>query len=209
MKKYIRNIVFTAALSIALTLTACSGNSGSSVTDSVQSGTQESEPQEGSSTEEASAPQEEPQTSAPEQSQTEEAPVESGETADLQAIYDKINAAVNASGELVMLPESDPMMIDSFYSGLSEVNTKQQLLYMAPVTGFACEVMLVEAEDSGSADKAAEIFRARIELGASDEFYPDTAAAWQQNAQVQRSGNLVCMIALPEGYSIPDDIFAL
>lgn len=129
-------------------------------------------------------------------------------TADLQAIYDKIMATQNGD-ELVMLPETSPEIIDSYYAGLSDVVLTQQLYFAAPITGFACEVMLVEAEDSENADKAEEIFRARIELGASDDFYPETAAAWQNNAQVQRSGNLVCMIALPEGNHIPDDVFAL
>ncbi|MGN1341315.1 MAG: DUF4358 domain-containing protein [Oscillospiraceae bacterium] len=129
-------------------------------------------------------------------------------SADLQAIYDKIIAS-QTGDELVMLPESAPEIMDSYYAGLSDLELKQQLLYMAPVTGFACEVMLVEAKDSENADKAEEIFRGRIELGSSEDFYPETAAAWQTNAQVQRSGNLVCMIALPEGHDIPDDVFAL
>ena len=32
---------------------------------------------------------------------------------------------------------------------------------------------------------------------------------WQLYARVQSSGNFVCMIVLPEGYTIPENVFEL
>ena len=54
--------------------------------------------------------------------------------------------------ELVMLPESSPDILDGFYPGLSDLELKQQVFYVAPVTGFATEVMLVEVADSKDLD---------------------------------------------------------
>lgn len=111
--------------------------------------------------------------------------------------------------ELVMLPESSPDIIDSFYPGLNDIELKQQVYYLAPVTGFATEVMLVEAANADDMDAVKEIFVQRITIG-SDESgcYPETAAVWSSRAVVQTSGNYAAMIVLPEGYTIPDNIFA-
>jgi hypothetical protein len=55
--------------------------------------------------------------------------------------------------------------------------------------------------------KVVDIFEARIEMGASNTTYPESAAGWQNYAQVHKSGNFVCMIVLPSGYTIPDNVF--
>ena len=53
----------------------------------------------------------------------------------------------------------------------------------------------------------ADIFQARIDMGADNTNYPESAAGWQLYAQVQKSGNFVCMIVLPGGYVIPENVF--
>ena len=53
-----------------------------------------------------------------------------------------------------------------------------------------------------------EIFKARIDLGADVTNYPESAEGWKLYAQVQQSGNFVCMIVLPEAYVIPKNVFA-
>ena len=76
------------------------------------------------------------------------------------------------------------------------------------MTGYACETLLVEvAEDSVDAAKA--ILQACVDSAANDTGYPENAALWQSNAQVQVQGNCLCMIALPDGYTIPENVFAL
>ena len=63
--------------------------------------------------------------------------------------------------------------------------------------------------DKNDADvqAVADIFQVRIDMGADNTTYSESAAGWQLYAQVQRSGNFVCMIVLPEGYVIPENVF--
>ena len=111
--------------------------------------------------------------------------------------------------DLILFEEYNPDLIASFYPGLEAIELNQQVFYMPPIATFPCEIVLVEAKNSDDAQAVAEIFEARIELGADDTSYPESAAGWAQFAQVQRSGNFVCMIVLPEGNVIPEDVFAL
>ena len=48
-----------------------------------------------------------------------------------------------------------------------------------------------------------------IKHRASDTTYPETAIHWANNGQVHTYGNYVCMIVLPEGYIIPENVFEL
>ena len=76
------------------------------------------------------------------------------------------------------------------------------------MTGYACEILLVEvAEDDVDAAKA--ILQDRIDSGANDTGYPENAVLWQNNAQIQTQGNCLCMIALPDGCTIPENVFSL
>ena len=110
--------------------------------------------------------------------------------------------------ELIFFEESGPELIQSFYPGLEKVALNQQAFYMPPIATYPCEIVLAEVADSTYVQTVAEIFQARIDLGADDTTYPESAAGWQQYAQVQSSGNFVCMIVLPGGYYIPEDVFA-
>ena len=58
-------------------------------------------------------------------------------------------------------------------------------------------------------DAAKAILQDRIDSGAGDTGYPENAVLWQNNAQVQVQGNCLCLIALPDGYTIPENVFAL
>ena len=110
--------------------------------------------------------------------------------------------------ELILFEESNPDLIASFYPGLEQIELAQQALYMHPIATHPCEIFLVEAKNSEDAQAVVEIFQARIELGSDNITYPESAAGWQRYAQVQRSGNFVCMIVLPEGNVIPENVFA-
>ena len=111
--------------------------------------------------------------------------------------------------ELIFFEESGPELIQSFYPGLEKVALNQQAFYMPPIATYPCEIVLAEVADSTDVQTVVEIFQARIDLGADDTTYPESAAGWQQYAQVQSSGNFVCMIVLPGGYYIPEDVFTL
>ncbi len=128
---------------------------------------------------------------------------------DLEAVYQSIlDAQGDAAEEIAMLPESSPEIIESFYAGLGDIELNQEVLYMHPVTGAPTEVMLVEVANADDVQAVVDIFNARIEMGANDEFYPDNAAGWQNNAQVQTEGNFVAMIVLPDEFTIPENVFA-
>lgn len=132
------------------------------------------------------------------------------EDLDLEQVYQAIlSAQGDGADELVMFSEEeDGSYVTSTYPGLTDVARKQTVIYVAPVSGFATEVVLVEVENSSDVATVQDIFEARIETAQDDAFYPDTAAQWQ-NAQVQTAGNYVGMIVLPDGFTVPDDVFSL
>lgn len=128
----------------------------------------------------------------------------------LNLFYDAILAAQpEGVEELVFFEESDPGLINSFYPGLDGLELHQQGFYMPPIATHPCEIVLVEGKDAENAQAVADIFRRRIQLGADNTTYPESAAGWQAYAQVQQSGNYVCMIVLPAGYVIPENVFEL
>lgn len=129
----------------------------------------------------------------------------------LEDVYQAILDAQAGSGqeELVLFPESNPDALNSYYPGLADIKLAQQLFYMPPVYGHACEIMLVEVADKSDVKAVQGIFQARIDLAASDTTYPENAVSWARNAQVQTDGCYVCMIVLPDGYTIPKDVFTI
>ena len=149
--------------------------------------------------------------SSAESAQTAEQAAESGteseKSKDLHAVYQAIIDAQDDPDGIIMFEESDPELINGYYTGLSDVEVDDMLLCMPPVTGFACEIMLIRAADEANAEKAEKIFESRIEKGVNDGC--EAGDVWQTNAQVQRSGLYVCMVALPAEYTIPDDVFGL
>ena len=128
----------------------------------------------------------------------------------LNLFYDAV-MAVQPEGaeELIFFEESDPALIDSFYPGLDGIELVQSVFYMPPIATHPCEIVLAEVKEAEQVQAVADIFQVRIELGASDTTYPESAAGWQKYAQVQQSGHFVCMIVLPQEYTIPENVFAL
>ena len=108
-----------------------------------------------------------------------------------------------------MLPEETPDIIGYYYGGLNDIELKQQVLYMHPVTGAPTEVMLVEVANADDVKAVEDIFNARIAIGAADDFIPENAEGWKNNAQVQTSGNYVALICMPDCCTFPDNVFEL
>lgn len=127
---------------------------------------------------------------------------------DLEDVYQSLMDAQPDPEDVVMLPESDETLIESFYPGLKDVECSQKLVYFAPVSGFACEVVLVEVKDEADVKTVQDIFQARIDAGAADTIYPDTAEAWARLAQVQTDGRYVAMLALPDTAFVPENVFS-
>ena len=184
------------AFILMLSMVACSKEGGSETTG--QDVVTEQETTEPENTE--------PENTEPEPSEPEtEEPV--GQALDMEAVYQNILVTINADEEFILFPESNPAIIEELYEGLSAVELNQTVFYIHPITGFACEIMLVEVANDSDVQTVKDIFEGRITLGKDDTFYAETAALWKTNAQVQASGNYVCMIALPTGYEIPENVF--
>lgn len=127
----------------------------------------------------------------------------------LSIFYEAVMAAQPEEAEaLILFEESNPDLIAGLYPGLDAIALNQQAFYMPPIVTHPCEIVLVEVKNSEDVPTVVEIFRSRIASGAAETFYPESAAGWQQYAQVQQSGNFVCMIVLPGGYVIPENVFA-
>ena len=128
----------------------------------------------------------------------------------VQSFYQAVlDAQPEGLEELIFFEESGPDLIQSFYPGLEKIALNQQAFYMPPITTHPCEIVLVEVKNSQDVQTVLEIFQARTDMGADNTTYPESAAGWQQYAQVQSSGNFVCMIVLPAGYLIPENVFAI
>lgn len=134
---------------------------------------------------------------------------ETGEELDLQAIYDAFIElqADSEQGELMLFPEEDDEMIAEYYVGLSDFELKQRVIAFAPVTGGPLEIALVEAANPDDVEGIKTCFEERIARGGGCGV--ESEYAWEHNAGVQVKGNYVAMVVLPDGYIIPEDVFAL
>ena len=124
------------------------------------------------------------------------------------AVYQGILDAQENTDELIFFPEEGADAIESLYPGLTALDPTRLQLYLPPVTGYACEILLVEVAE-GDVDAAKAILQDRIDSGAGDTGYPENAVLWQNNAQVQVQGTCLCLIARPDGYTIPENVLAL
>jgi hypothetical protein len=128
---------------------------------------------------------------------------------DLSIFYQAVlDAQPEGSEELILFEEYNPDLIASFYPGLETIELSQQAFYMPPIATHPCEIVLVEVKSSDDVQAVADIFQARIDLGSDNTNYPESAEGWKLYAQVQRSGNFVCMIVLPGSNVIPENVFA-
>ena len=127
----------------------------------------------------------------------------------LEEVYN--NLISGCAEDVVLLPAADEEL-DSFYPGLNDIEFKQKVAYMAPVTGAAFEVVMVEVANPDDVDKVQGIFEARIKEGAEGDYCdPTQNGYWLNEAKVHVLGNYVGMIVLANavtGITVPDNVFA-
>ena len=112
--------------------------------------------------------------------------------------------AVAALGdEYPMFPVKDTAELESLYPGLTAVETKQLVAYQPPVSGFGCELAMVEVTNAADAETVRTIFQQRVDSIANDAAYPENAPAWKNNSAVTVNGNYVVLGVLPEGTDLP------
>lgn len=108
----------------------------------------------------------------------------------------------------VMERESDKEILEMMYPGLHEIDAKQLVVYVSPMSGMPAEVVMVEAKNSNDAKKAEDILKARVEAQSADSFYPTTVAQWKNAAKVTVNGNIVVLAVMPEGVALPPEFLA-
>ena len=112
--------------------------------------------------------------------------------------------AVAALGdEYPMFPVEDAEELEGLYPGLSAIETKQVVAYQPPVSGFGCELAMVEVANVADAETVRGIFQARVDGFANDTAYPENAPAWKNNAAVTVNGSYVVLGVLPEDTDLP------
>lgn len=119
---------------------------------------------------------------------------------DLTEVYASMEEVCDwwADGYMEDIPTE---MLDLYYPGLSELETEQMIVKAAAMSAVANEVALVKCQSEEDADKAAEIFQARIDYQVGDDeniggaFYPESIESWKK-ASVQRQGNCVALVAV-------------
>ena len=170
------------AMSMLISLTACGGNNSSS----------DSASQNSTTTQSTTAKAERPEDY-------------DGNWYDVNELYQAILAEQPEDMEpLQMFDESQNKdLIKNYYPNFYNCDYEQILYYAPPVAGYPCEIMIVQTKTEREADYIEDEFVDRIGIGAADETYPENAEGWVFRAEVQRDGNFVVMIVLPEGYEIP------
>ena len=118
-----------------------------------------------------------------------------------------INAQPENAEALILFPETSDDYINGLYEGLKDIKMKEKVLYVHPI-GMACEIALVEVENEDDIEKVEKIFEDRIEKGINAAMC-DSASQdiWKRRAEIQVKDNCICMIVLPDGYEIPENIF--
>lgn len=177
-----KNKLLSALLvaSMALSLTACGGNNNNS--DSTSQTTTKAT------------------TAKPERPEDYD-----GNWYDVNELYQAILAEQPEDMEpLDMTDESDnKKLIKKNYPNFYNCDYEQILYYAPQAQDDDCEIMIVQTTTEREADYIEEEFLERIEKGASADTDPENIDSWVLRAEIQRDGNFVVMIVLPEGYEIP------
>lgn len=125
------------------------------------------------------------------------------QSVDLKQVAEDALAAIS-NDDVVLIPEENPEVIESLYPGLTAVETKQLVVYLPPVTGNACEIVMVETANAADAETVRGILQTRVDNAANDTSYPENAEGWKNHAEVTVNGNRVTLVALPESVSAAD-----
>ena len=92
---------------------------------------------------------------------------------------------------------------------MAAVAADQGFKYELKSLGWDAAIAACKSKQANAMIAGASIKQDRIDSGANDTGYPENAVLWQNNAQIQVQGNCLCLIALPDGYTIPENVFAL
>ncbi len=87
-----------------------------------------------------------------------------------------------------------PEMLEGFYPGLSDIETKQLHVYMPAMSGVPYEVALVEVADAADIEAVKTILQTRIDTESANQMnYPAVIENWELNSRIVVNGNYVMM----------------
>lgn len=132
-------------------------------------------------------------------------------TTNLEGIYNAIisEQPEEKREELILFKETNEELINSYYVGLSDIELLERDIYMHPI-GYACEIALIKVNDIADIEKVKNVFESRIQHGIDVAICDsESQDIWKRRAEIQSKDKYVCLIVLPDGYNIPQDIFSL
>ena len=138
------------------------------------------------------------------------------ETVDLQAFYESLLVTDPESADYFN-PDTpvEGEALAAAYPGLEDIAAKQLVIYQPMMSAVACEIALVEVENSADVQKVKDIFQARIDaqVGTDDEpggaWYPETIEGWKNNSRIVSNGNYVMLIVWEQADQFVDEFNAL
>ncbi len=113
------------------------------------------------------------------------------------------DAIATLGDELPLFPVEDAAELEGLYPGLAAVETRQIVAYQPPISGFGCELVMVEVANAADVETVRGILQQRVDSMANDTTYPENTPAWKNNSAVTVNGNYVVMGVLPEGVTLP------
>ena len=118
-------------------------------------------------------------------------------SADLSAFLETVTSSQEAAMET--LPAD---ALETYYPGISDIDTKQCTGATALISAVASEILLVEVANADDVAKVEEIMNARISYQVGDgtspggAWYPETMDQWENNSRVVSVGNSVMLVVM-------------
>ena len=115
---------------------------------------------------------------------------------DLTAYYDAMAEKLDWNDE--SMAETPDEVLDIYYPGLRDIETKQFIARSVMITAAAEELVLMECNSPEDAQAAKDILQQRMdEQVDGGAWYPSTIETWE-NAQVSVNGNYAALIVSGE-----------
>ncbi len=125
---------------------------------------------------------------------------------DLQAFFEELQGAYEYWDDTYLV-DIESEMLESYYPGLSEIETEQFIAKAAMMSAVVNEVVFMQCKTEEDAAKAAGILQERVDTQAEGgAWYPESMEAWGKAAVIQH-GTYVAMIASAEQQSDAEERF--
>ena len=132
-------------------------------------------------------PESKPETSAP------------AASVDLNAFYLSLLDTYGENFPATMNLCESTELLDVFYPGLSDMATRQAMIYQPMMGAVVCEIALVEVQNSADVETVKSIMQGRIDAQVEGgAWYPESIEGWKNNSRIVAKGNCLMMIAYSE-----------